>query len=334
VNRLLRVFHACLPIITVVAVLMPVTPLAADAQQATKPSRIGWLAVSAGGTSALATGFREGLRQLGWVEGRDYTIEYRTADGKVERLPALAADLARLKVDVIVALGTAAPAAARKVTTAIPIVMTFGGDPVATGLVASLARPGGNVTGLASMYPELSAKRLELLKHALPTLRGVAVLWNRDNSSHGPALRASEGAARTLGVELHSVEFRTREDFEAAFLAAKQAQVGALLILDDPATFTHRDTLVRLASNAGLPVIYPYREAAEAGGLIAFGANLPDLSRRAAGYVDKILKGAKPSELPVQQPMMFDLLINVTTAKALGVAIPPSLLLRADQVIE
>jgi len=319
---------------SVVAMLLLLASLVAEAQQASKPSRIGWLAVSAGGSSTLAASFRDGLQQFGWVEGRDFTIEYRTADGKVERLPTLAADLVRLKVDVIVALGEAAPAAAKKVTTAIPIVMTFGGDPVATGLIVSLPRPGGNVTGLASMYPELSGKRLELLKQAVPSLRRAAVLWNRDNASHRPALRASEEAARTLGIELHSVEFRTRQDFEPAFLAARQARAGALLILDDPATFTHRELLVRLASTEGLPAIYPYREAGEAGGFMAFGANLAAMSRHAAGYVDKILKGAKPAELPVEQPTVFDLIINVKAAKALGIVIPPSLLLRADRVIE
>jgi putative ABC transport system substrate-binding protein len=320
--------------LSVVAMVLLLTSLAAEAQQATKPSRIGWLGVSAGASSTLAASFRDGLQQFGWVEGRDFTIEYRTADGKVERLPALAADLVRLNVDVIVALGEAAPAAAKKVTTAIPIVMTFGGDPVATGLIVSLPRPGGNVTGLASMYPELSGKRLELLKQAVPSLKRVAVLWNRDNASHGPALRASEEAARALGIQLHSVEFRTRQDFGPALLAAKHARAGALLILDDPATFTHREMLAQLASTEGLPAIYPFREAGEAGGLMAFGPNLVAMSRRAAGYVDKILRGARPAELPVEQPTVFDLVINVKAAKALGIVISPSLLLRADHVIE
>jgi len=321
-------------LVTAVALLFLAGPLAAQEQQARKVSRIGWLNVSSVAPNAAVTSFREGLRELGWVEGRDVVIEYRSAEGRAERLPALAADLVRLKVDVIVAGGAAAPQEASKATATIPIVMTSGGDPVAAGLVASLARPGGNITGLATTSPELSGKRLELLKQAVPSLRRVAVLWNPDNPGHGQALRAAEGAARTLGLELQPLEFRVHEHFEAAFQAAKRANSGALIALDDPVTFRNRNVLVSQASNVRLPVMYGFRESAEAGGLIAFGPNIADLNRRAAAYVDKILKGTKPSELPVEQPTTFDLVINMKTARALGLTIPPSLLLRADQVIE
>jgi len=310
-------------------------PLAAEAQEykAEKVPQLGWL--SPGSRSAgLLEPFLQGLRELGWVEGRSVVIEYRYADGKAERLPALVADLARLKVDVIVAGGVAAALAASKATTAIPIVMSSGGDPVAIGLVASLARPGGNVTGLATISPELSGKRLELLKQVVPSLRRVAVLWNPENPAHGPGLRAAESAARTLGLELQLLAFRLQEDFGAAFRAAKRANAGALIALDDPVTFNERKVLVSQASTTRLPVMYGFRESAEAGGLIAFGANLADLARRSAGYVDKILKGAKPGDLPVEQPTKFELVINLKTAKTLGLTIPPSLLLRADQVIE
>jgi len=318
----------------VLALNLVLAPLAGEVQQARKVSRIGWLSVSSAATSAPATSFREGLRELGWLEGRDVVIEYRYADGRAERLPALAADLVRLKVDVIVAGGAAAALEASKATAAMPIVMTSGGDPVATGLVASLARPGGNVTGLATTSPELSGKRLELLKQAVPGLRHVAVLWNPDNPSHGLALRGAESAARTLGLELQPLEFRVREHFESAFRAAKRANSGALIALDDPVTFRDRNLLVSQASNVRLPVMYGFRESVEAGGLMAFGPNIVDLNRRAAAYVDKILKGAKPADLPVEQPTKFELVINLKTAKALGLTIPPSLLIRADEVIQ
>jgi putative tryptophan/tyrosine transport system substrate-binding protein len=294
--------------------------------------QVGWL--SPGARSAgLLEPFRQGLRELGWVEGRDVVIEYRYADGRAERLPALVSDLARLKVDVIVAGGVAAALAASKATTVIPIVMSSGGDP-AIGLVARLARPGGNVTGLATISPELSGKRLELLKQVVPALRRVVVLWNPENPTHGPGLRLAESAARTLGLELQVLAFRVQEDFGAAFRAARRANAGALIALDDPVTFNERNVLVSLASTTRLPVMYGFRESAEAGGLIAFGANLADLARRAAGYVDKILKGAEPGDLPVEQPTKFEVVINLKTAKALGLTIPPSLLARADQVID
>jgi ABC-type uncharacterized transport system substrate-binding protein len=310
-------------------------PVGVEAQEykAGKVPQLGWL--SPGSRSAgLLEPFLRGLRELGWVEGRSVVVEYRYADSRAERLPALVADLARLKVDVIVAGGVAAALAASKATTAIPIVMSSGGDPLAVGLVASLARPGGNVTGLATISPELSGKRLELLKQVVPSLRRVAVLWNPENPAHGPGLRAAESAARTLGLELQILEFRVQEDFGAAFRAAKRANAGAVIALDDPVTFNERNVLVSQASTTRLPVMYGFRESAEAGGLIAFGANLADLARRSAGYVDKILKGAKPGDLPVEQPTKFDLVINLKTAKALGLTIPPSVLARADQVIE
>jgi putative ABC transport system substrate-binding protein len=306
-------------------------PLAAEGQQAGKVARIGRLELSSAGTDEA---FRQGLRELGYVEGQNVVLEYRFAEGKAERLPDLAAELVSLKVDIIVAGGTPAPLAAKHATSTIPIVMAAAGDPVRTGLVASLAKPGGNVTGLSTFTPELAAKRLQLLKEVVPGVSRVAALWNATNPFTVFNMRETEVAARTLGVQVQSLEVRGSDDFENAFAAAIRGRAGALIVVDDPLTCRHREQLADFAARNGLPTMYGFRQCAGAGGLISFGASLADLYRRAATFVDKILRGAKRADLPVEQPAKFELVINLKTAKALRLTIPQSLLVRADQVIE
>ena len=310
-------------------------PLAADAQQAAKIARIGWLGSDRVG--GLATAFLQGLRDLGYVEGRNVVIEYRTADGQLERLPALATELVSLKVDVIVTQSTVAALAAKQATRTIPIVFGAVSDPVATGLVASFAQPGGNVTGSSFFTPELVGKSLQLLKQTAPGVSRVAVLWQPAAFAEpqGKALlEAAELAARTLGVRLHVVGARRPDDVEKAFSDMTRAGAGGLTVLTSPMFNTQKSRLVDLAAKNRLPAVYPWRSAVDAGGLMAYGPNARDLFRRAATYVDKILKGTKPADLPVEQPTKFDLVINLKTAKALGLTIPPSLLGRADEVIE
>jgi len=307
-------------------------PLAAPAQQPPgKTARIGFL----GDVPAfLDEAFRQGLRELGYVEGQNITIEHRAPDWKYERLPALAADLVRLKVDVIVAASPPATEAAKQATSTIPIVFTVVGDPVAAGFVASLARPGGNLTGLATIGPELVGKQLEMLKAVAPKVSRVAVLLNPDQQGHRLGVRQAEGAARAFGVQLQIVEARTPAEIDAAFTAMRSQRAGGVLVLRDAVFRAQRAQIVGLAAKSRLPAVYGLREEAEAGGLMAYGASVPENFRRAATYVDKILKGAKPADLPVEQPTKFELVINLKTAKALGLTIPPSLLSRADQVIE
>jgi putative ABC transport system substrate-binding protein len=309
-------------------------PLAAEAQAPAKVPRIGFLSSrSPAETAAYSEAFRQGLRELGYVEGQNIAIEYRFAEGQPERLPALAAELVRLKVDVIVTTAQPAPEAAKQATSTIPIVFAAGGDPVAEGLVASVARPGGNITGPASMSPEVVGKQLELLKEIAPKVSRVAVLQNPGNSSHPPVLRQAEGAARALGVQLHIVQARTSPEIEAAFVAMRSQRAGGVLVLRDALFLAQRAQIAALAAKSRLPAVYGIKAEAEAGGLMAYGANIPHMYRRAATYVDKILKGAKPGDLPVEQPTKFELVINLKTAKALGLTIPPSLLQRADEVI-
>jgi putative tryptophan/tyrosine transport system substrate-binding protein len=325
-----RVFISC------IAISLLAAPLAVEAQPAGKIPQIGFLVAASASDSAYARlieAFRQGLRDLGYVEGRNIVVEYRYADGKYERLPALAAELVRLKVDVIVSHGTNAPLAAKKATSAIPIVMTSAGDPVGSGLVSSLARPGGNVTGLSLMIPELGGKRLQLLKEILPGLSRVAVLWNAANPYASLVVREMEATATTLGVQLQSLVVRGPDDFEGALAAATTGRAGALTAVEDPLTITKRRQIVDFAAKRRLPAIYGVKEFVDAGGLMSYGANFADLWRRSATYVDKILKGAKPADLPVQQPTKFEFVINLKTAKALGLTIPPSVLLRADEVI-
>jgi len=308
----------------------------ADAQQAGKAHRIGWLtAVDARAAAHLVEAFRQGLRELGYVEGKDIVIEYRWAEGRFERLPALAADLVRLKVDVILAAGPPAAPAAKDATESIPIVTTSAIEPVESGLVASLARPGGNITGLTSTAgPEIVGKQLQLLKEAVPKVSRVAVLWNPTNPAHLLALGEAKVAARSLGVQLQLLETRGPDEFERAPAAATRERAGALLILRDPMFFVHRTRFADFAAKSRLPTMSGLREFVEAGGLMGYGPSLPDLFRRAPTFVDKILKGAKPADLPVEQPTKFELVINLKTAKALGLTIPRSILIRADKLIE
>jgi putative ABC transport system substrate-binding protein len=303
----------------------------AEAQQTKKVPRIGYLASTSRGDTDEA--FRQGLRELGYVEGGSIVIEYRFAEGKLERLSDLAADLVRLKVDVLVAAGgTPAALAAKRATATVPIVMTNIGDPVAVGLVASLARPGGNVTGLSLLGPDTAGKRLELLREVVPALSRVAVLWNPANPSHALHLEETRAAARALGVQVQSLEARGPEDFETAFKAARGA--SGILALGDPVYRLHRAAIIDLAGRNRLPAMYEFTQFVEAGGLMCYGASLDDLYRRAATYVDKILKGAKPADIPVEQPMKFELVINLKTAKQIGLTIPPNVLARADRVIK
>ena len=317
--------------------LLP-APFAAEAEQAARITRIGWLSLNlANSTAHLREAFLQGLRDLGYVEGRNVVIEYRDAEGKLERLPALAAELVALKVDVILAPASVHVLAAKQATRTIPIVFVNSGDPVASGLVTSLARPGGNVTGLSVVIADLVGKCLGQLAQAVPGVSRVAVLWNPGDSperTERDTLKRVEAAGRALGVRLQFVEVRGPVDFDRAFSEMTGARAGALTVLPSTMFFGERRRLVDLAAKNRLPAVYTLREFVDAGGLMAYGHSQADLNRRAATYVDKILKGAKPADLPVEQPTKFDLVINLKTAKALGLTIPPSVLARADHVVE
>ena len=311
---------------------------AAEAQQAAKPARIGYLALDLAASSDLREAFLQGLRDLGYIEGRNLVIEYRDAQGKPERFPALAAELVALNVDVILAGGgTLGALAAKQATTTLPIVFPGVGDPVADGLVASLARPGGNLTGLSGVSTELTGKLLELLTQAVPGVSRVAFLLKPDASPERTMQifrKEADAAAQALGVQLQVVEARGPEDFDRAFSDMSEARAGALVVLVTPAFFNARQRLVDLAAKHRLPTVFTSRVFVDAGGLMSYGPSTPDMFRRAATYVDKILKGAKPADLPVEQPVKFELVINLKTAKALGLAIPHAMLMRADEVIE
>ena len=309
-------------------------PLTTHAQQAGNKYKIGWLTAGSSERSPGYVAFFDALRESGWIEGKNFTLEIRTAENRLDRLPELAAGLVNLNVDVIVAVGTLAPIAARQATTKIPIVMTAAGDPLGTGLVTSLARPGGNVTGMSFMAPDLGGKRLELLKEVLPQLARLAVLWNAANPYSAIVFKETRAASRTLGIEVQSLEVRGPDDFDGAFEALRRQQPNALITVEDPLTYTYRKLIVDFAAVHQLPALHGPREFVTAGGLMSYGANLADLFRRAAGYVDKILKGAEPADLPVQQPTKFELIINLKAAKALGLTVPPLLIARADEVIE
>ena len=316
------------------ALALLVAPHIAHAQQPKKMPRIGVLSpFSPTFGSALVEVFRQGLRDLRYVEGQNITFEYRWAEGKYDRLPSLAAELVRLDVDIIVATATPAIQAAQQATSTISIVMAISNDPVESGFVASLARPGGNVTGLSLQSQELSGKRLELLKEAIPKLSRVAVLWNASNPSHTLLRRETEAAARALGLRLQLLEVRGPTEFDGAFSAMTRDRARALAMLPDGFFRDQQRRILDLAAKSRLPAMYWSREFVDAGGLMAYGANIPDLFRRAATFVDKILKGAKPADLPVEQPTRFDLVLNLKTAKALGLTFPQSILIRADQVI-
>jgi putative ABC transport system substrate-binding protein len=309
-------------------------PLAAEAQQAGKIPRLCFLAFGPGVPRSRYSPFFKSLRDLGYVDGQTMTIDYLSAEDQGERFATLAADCVRLKADVIVASTTVAAQAAKKATRTIPIVMHALGDPVASGLVASLARPGGNVTGVSMMSPGLAAKRLELLKEALPRLTRVLVLSDLGDSIAAPQLKELELAGNSLGVSLLIRDIRTAGDLPAAFDAGARERAGALLTTAETLLTVLRKRVIELAARHRLPGMYPYRTAVDDGGLMAFVSYTPSLQARTAYYVDRILKGAKPGDLPVEQPIKFDLVINLKTAKALGLTLPPSLLARADQVIQ
>jgi putative tryptophan/tyrosine transport system substrate-binding protein len=304
---------------------------AADAQQPVAPRRIGVL-LGVSPESKEPQAFRQGLRDAGYAEGRDVVIEWQS-DSDYARLPELVADLVERKVDVIVVTSTPDAQAAKHATSIIPIVMATVADPVGSGLVASLAHPGGNITGLSTMTTEISAKRLQLLKETIPRLTRVAVLWNPDTPFHPKMVEDLKAVAPSLSIELSFVGARTLEEFGPAFSAITRAHAQALYVLGAGLFQTHGATLVKLAAKARLPTIYWQRRFADEGGLMSYGTNFADLFRRSAGYVDKILKGAKPGDLPIEQPTKFELVVNLKTAKALGIAIPESILLRADEVI-
>jgi len=308
-------------------------PLAVEAQyRAGKVPRVGILN-SDTAQDARVGEFRDGLRELGYVEGQNLLIIYRWADGHQDRLPALADDLLASNVDVIVAIGASVWAAKRQTST-VPIVIAFSGDPVGTAMVSNLARPGGNITGLSFMSSDLAAKRLELLKQTFPRIARVAVLYLPAEVSTVPELRETEAAARTISVTLQPLAVRHPGDLEPLFAAATRERADALLVFAHAFAFVHRDRIIELAARQRLPTMYGWREFVDVGGLMSYGPNVNAILRRAAGYVDRILKGAKPGDLPIEQPTKFELVINLKTAKALGLTIPPSLLQRADQVIE
>jgi len=309
-------------------------PLAAQAQPAGNGSRIGILFYGAAGPSPELDAFRQGLRELGYVEGRNITIEYRFAYGQLARLPDLAAEMVRLKPDVIVAPGTPASMAAKKATNTIPIVFAGVADAVGAGLVTSLARPGGNATGLTSVSAALGGKRLELLKAVAPKASRVTVLYNPADQSNLLVLTELQESARALRLSLHPLPVRGSAEFEGAFASMSRARAQALFVAAGVLTTEHRKTLVGLAARSRIPAMWGERQFVEAGGLMSYAVNFYDEIRRAGTYVDKILKGAKPGDLPVEQPTKFELVINLKTAKALGLTIPPSLLSRADEVIQ
>ena len=308
-------------------------PFAVSAQQSGKVFRVGVLNAGTGTPKPLADVSREAFEKLGWFEGKNISFERRYAENHPDRLPDLAAELVGVKVDLIMAGGTLAPLAAKRATTTIPIVMTTAGDPVGS-LVSNLARPEANVTGLSFMSPDLDGKRLQLLKEVVPQVARVAVIWDAANPYPARAFKETERAAQILGIEVHSLEVRGPDDFAGAFDAMKRLQPDALFAIGDPLISDSRRQIVDFASNQRLPAMYPLREYVEVGGLMSYGSSISDMVRRAAGYVDKILKGAKPEDLPVEQPTKFELVINLKAAKALGLTIPPLLLARADEVIE
>ena len=313
-------------------------PLAARAQQpASTVRRIGFLLPGVARmmvVRGLLEAFRQGLKEYGWVEGQNISVEYRFAEGKEDALPGIAAALVQSQPDVLVAEGTAAIQAAKNVTQTVPIVMAVSNDPVGTGLVASLNRPGGNITGLSLLTGELAGKRLQLLTEIIPGLARVAVLSNPSNPSSALLLEQTKAAAQSLNIEIHVVEVRGPDKFESAFAAVTAAHAGALIVLPDGMLYGQHPRVVTFTAASHLPTLFPEKEVAEVGGLVSYGPSIPGSFRRAAAYVDKILRGAKPADLPVEQPTTFELVVNLQTARAIGVTIPTSILLRADEVIE
>ena len=318
----------------VLAVSLILAPLAPQAQTG-KLSRIGFLGNTTAALAANLVGpFRDGLRELGYVEGQNILIEYRWAEGKYERFPALIAELISQKVDVIVTAGTPATLAVKKATTSVSLVMIAVGDPVGTGIVPTLGHPGGNITGLTSISPELDGKRLELLREVVPNISHIAVLWNAASPLQVVAEKQTQAAAQVLRMKVLSLGVRTKEEIDAAFATIVKERPGALLMLADRLFLQHRARIMDFAAQKHLPGVHAYRELVEVGGLMSFGPSYADMHRRAAYFVDRILKGTKPADLPVEQPTKFELVINLKTAKALGLTIPQTLLQRADQIIE
>jgi putative ABC transport system substrate-binding protein len=307
----------------------------AEAQQPAKIPRIGYLSGAFASTSPFPREtFRQALRELGYVEGKNIVVEYRSADGNLDHLPALAAELVRLKVDIIVTAGASATRPAKEATTTIPIVMSNDNDPVGNGFVASLARPGGNITGLSTLQPELGGKRLELLKEIIPKLSRVAVIGTSTQPAYAQRLKEIEIVAKAFEVKLQYLDVLSPKDIETAFRAATKGRAEAILLMGSGVINSPRNQIAELAVKSRLPVIYGGRQEVEAGGVISYGANVNDLDRRAAAYVDKILKGAKPADLPVEQPKKFEFIINLKAAKQIGLTIPPNVLARADKVIK
>jgi putative ABC transport system substrate-binding protein len=330
-----EVFDGRLPFVIAITLITLAAAFIADAQQPTKIPRIGYLTgTSLSANSARTETFRQGLRELGYVEGEKILIEWRSAEGKADRLATLAAELVRLKVDIIIAGGPTSNRAAKEATTTIPIVMAFDNDPVGNGFVASLARPSGNITGLSTLAPEIGGKQLELLKEIVPRLSRVAFLGVSNNPGNTQSLRQTELVAGALGVKLQYVDVRDRKDIETAFRAASKGRADAVLVLAGSIFNSHRTQVVELALKSRLPAVYPYPEFVEDGGLMTCSLSITDLFRRAATYVDKILKGTKPADLPVEQPTKFEFIINLKAAKQIGLTIPPSVLARADKVIK
>ena len=321
-----------LRLLTVIVLLT--VPLATAAQPGNRVYQIGWLSGTAVSSPESAEAFRQSLREFGWIEGRNFVLVFRHGDGQADQLAQRAAELVKMNVDVIVATVPAALTPARNATSTIPIVMVYGPDPAAAGVVSSLARPGGNVTGLTSLSVDLAVKQLELLKAIIPQVSRVGVLWNPANPWHPSALQRLDPAARELSIGVRNVSVRGPEDFNSALVTMKQEQLGAILNLSDPMTFSHRALLAELALKHLLPMMSGVTEYTEAGGLASYWPNTADTFRNAAVYVHRILSGARPSDLPVEQPRKFELVINLKTAKSLGVIIPAGVLARADKLIE
>jgi ABC-type uncharacterized transport system substrate-binding protein len=320
--------------IVTVALTLVMSGAVTQAQQPKKVPRIGYVdAGSPATTGHRAEAFIQGLRELGYVDGDNIVVDYRWAEGKLERLPDLVAGLVHVKVDVIVSSATPAIRIAREQTKSIPIVMAGVTYPVANGFVASLARPGGNITGLTHLSPDLTGKRLELLKEVVPALRRVAVFWNPSQPGQPAAFKDMQAAAQALKVTLISMEARSREEIETVLSGIGKERAQAFFDLPDPLTFINRELIAGFATKLRLPAMYSFREYVEAGGLMSYGTSFPALFHRAATYVDKILRGAKPADLPVEQPTKFELVINLKTAKQIGISIPPNVLARADRVI-
>ncbi len=318
-----------------IALSILLAPLAADAQRAGKVPRVGWLGLPRQAANAeLIEGFREGLRQLGYTEGKDIALEYRFADGRAERLSSLAVELVNLDVDAIVVVGSQVATAAKQVTTTIPLVMVSVGDPVGTGLVTSLAKPGGNITGVSAGHGDISAKWLELLREVVPRASRFGYLDDPTSPMSPIFLKQILGAARTLGVSVQIFPVTKPDDVEPQLTAMTRAGVQGIVVDGNPVPRTRQKEIVGFAARNRLPAMYAGRDYVDAGGLMSYNPSRPDMGRRGAFYIDKILKGAKPADLPVEEPVRYELVINLTTAKALGLTIPPAVLLRADQVVE